>query len=55
MILKTYPTVTKPSKQVGGSVIHDYSREKGVYTPLVVGQQAYISDYQGKKGVYLLK
>jgi hypothetical protein len=50
VILKTYPSVTKPSKQARGSGIRDYSREKGIYTPLSVGQQACIHDCQGKKG-----
>jgi hypothetical protein len=55
MILKTYPTVTKPRKKARGSGIRDCSREKGVYMPLAVGQQACIRGCQGKKGIYLLK
>jgi hypothetical protein len=46
---------SQPSKQARGSGIRDCSREKGVYTLLIVGQKACIRGCQGKKGVYALK
>jgi hypothetical protein len=55
VILKTYPTITKPSKQARGSGICDFSRGKGIYVVLPVRQQEFIHDCQGKWGVYALK